>query len=299
MNRIHYLIPALLLTISAAPSRAQSEIKPLQVLGHMVPSPVRPVVPSANPIHSAIKINQAIFMPFLSTGSLRIAEACTLPGPNGIGPAALWIETEHSSLTLRETEDLIIFCHASGLVPIVRVNKNDGNLFKQILEMGALGVVVPQIHSAQDAESAVKACLYPPEGNRSAGVGRASGYHTKFWEYKKDANGLMSVILMIETKDAINNIDAICKQLRPNKDVLWFGLFDLAQSMGVAIDSPEEKAAVESVEKTAKQYGIALGGNCSSLEQANEMYLRGYRLFTYGDPPETAVANGAKAFFSH
>lgn len=297
MNHVRCLLLAALLVIGTAQVRAESET--IQVLEHMVPSPMRPIVPATNPIHLAIKNKQALFMPFLSTGSLRIAEACTIPSPSGVGPAALWIETEHSSLTLRETEDLIIFCHASGLVPIVRVKKNDSDLFKPILEMGALGVVIPQIHSAQDAEKAVKACLYPPEGNRSAGVGRASGYHSYFWEYKKASNDLMSVILMIETKDAINNIDSICKQMRPTKDVLWLGLFDLAQDMGVAFDSPEHKAAVATVEQAANRYGIALGGDCVNLQRANEMYERGYRLFTYGDTPETTIAKSAKAFFAH
>ena len=262
-----------------------------------MPSPVRPVIPPANPIHLAIKSNKALFMPFLSTGSLRIAEACTLPAQDNKGPAGIWIETEHSPLTTREVEDLVIFCHAQGLVPVVRVKKNDVDLFKQMLDLGALGVVIPQIHAADDATLAIKSCLYPPEGNRPAGVGRASGYFSQFSQYKKVANDLMCVMLMVETKDAVRNIDAICQQMRPGKDVLWIGPFDLSQDMGVAVGSKEHEGAIETVERAAVKHGIALGGNAATLQQANEMYGRGYRLFTYGDPPETTLAKSAGRFF--
>ena len=77
---------AALLICTAVHANAQSEHKAPPILEHMVPSPVHSIFPSENPIHLAIKNRNAIFMPFLSTGSLRIAEACTLPGQNGIGP---------------------------------------------------------------------------------------------------------------------------------------------------------------------------------------------------------------------
>lgn len=266
-------------------------------LKNLMPSPVRSVIPAANPVHVAIRSSQAMMMPFLSTGNLRIAEACTLPAANGVGPAGIWIETEHSPLTLREAEDLIIFCHAQGLAPVVRVKKNDVDLFKQILDAGALGVVIPQIHGAQDAAQAVKSCLYAPAGFRPAGVGRASGFFTRFPEYKDAANDLMSVMLMVETEDAVRNIDAICDQMRSGKDVLWIGPYDLSQDMKVEFGSDKHKAAIESVEQAARKHGITLGGNAATLDQASEMFQRGYRIFTYGDPPETALAKSASEFF--
>ena len=292
-----FTIAAMLICASEC-ANAQSEHKALPILEHMVPSPVRSIIPAENPIHLAIKNKNAIFMPFLSTGNLRIAEACTLPGQGGVGPSGIWIETEHSPLTLREVEDLTIFCHAQGLVPVVRVKKNDVDLFKQILDLGALGVVIPQIRTAEDAARAVKSCLYPPEGNRPAGVGRASGFFTQFVPYKQVANQTMCVILMVETQDAVRNIDAICHSMRPGKDVLWIGPYDLSQDMGVAMDSKEHKMAIQTVEDAAAKYGITLGGNTSSLREADEMYERGYRLFTYGDSPEAAVVKNSSSFFA-
>jgi 4-hydroxy-2-oxoheptanedioate aldolase len=289
---------ALVIMCGTTQASAQSSGSTRQILDQMLPSPVRPIIPTVNPIHLAIKSNKALFMPFLSTGSLRIAEACTLPTQDHLGAAGIWIETEHSPLTLREIEDLTIFCHAQGLVPVVRVKKNDVDLFKQILDLGALGVVIPQIHTAGDATLAVKSCLYPPEGNRPAGVGRASGYFSQFTQYKKVANDLMCVALMVETKDAVRNIDAICQVMRPGKDVLWIGPFDLSLDMGVAVGSKEHSEAIEAVERAAARHGIALGGNAATLQQAEAMYSRGYRLFTYGDPPETTLAKSADRFFA-
>jgi 4-hydroxy-2-oxoheptanedioate aldolase len=128
-------------------------------------------------------------------------------------------------------------------------------------------------------------------------VGRASGYFSQFTEYKKVANDLMCVALMVETKDAVRNIDAICQEMRTGKDVLWIGPFDLSLDMGVPVGSKEHREAIETVERAAARHGIALGGNADSLQQAAQLFSRGYRLFTYGDPPETTLAKSAQRFF--
>lgn len=285
---------------------------------HLDESPVRPVIPLTNPIHDAIRTGKIVLLPFITTGSLRVAEAATLPAiipemsspvvqgnsPTGetagrrLGANGIWIEFEHSPLTMREVEDLILFAHASGLVPVVRVKMNDVNTFKPILDSGALVIVVPQIHNAEEASRAVRSCLYPPDGNRPAGVGRASGYFSDFTQYRQKANSLISVALMVETRQAVENIDAILAVMRPGKDLLWIGPYDLSEDMGSPIGSQEHKRAIESVEDAARKHGIALGGNAGDPNQVMQLYDRGYRVFTFALPPETGIIKRNAEFFS-
>jgi 2-keto-3-deoxy-L-rhamnonate aldolase RhmA len=274
---------------------------------HLEESPVRPVIPAFNPIHAAISQGKIILLPFLTTGSLRIAEAATLPsamsdsslpgGSRRLGANGIWIEFEHSPLTLREVEDLVMFAHGQNLVPVVRVKENDVNTFKPILDSGALMIVIPQIHNAEEASKAVRSCLYPPLGNRPAGVGRASGYFSDFQSYRKAANDLMSVALMVETGQAIEHIDEICAVMRPGKDVLWIGPYDLSEDMQFPIGSPAHSAAIQKVEAAAQKHGIALGGNALDLKQLMELYSRGYRIFTFNYPPETGIVKRNAEFF--
>ncbi len=268
------------------------------------PSSVRPIIPTHNKVHEAIANDQIVFAAFLSNADLRIVEAVISPAEFDdrerenvlIGPTAVFIDYEHAPFTTREVETLVIYLNAAGVVPLVRVRENTPATFKPFLDMGAQGIVIPQIGSKEDAVRAWEACFYSKA--RPAGVGRASEFFGRFSEYQERADDLMSVILMVERRDAVDNIRDICQVLRPEKDLLHIGPFDLGldleRTQGVSITRQE---AIDRIEEAAAQHHIKLAGHTSTLSQARDMFDRGYRLLTYGEPFEAGLTRISEQFF--
>jgi 4-hydroxy-2-oxoheptanedioate aldolase len=277
---------------------------PISFTSHICESPVHPVIPARNSVHEAIAKNQVVFAAFLSTANLRMVEAVIRPaevddGKGGkilFGPVAAFIDFEHAPLTTREVEDLVIYLHAAGVAPFVRVRENNPDSFKPFLDMGALGLVIPQIGSKDDALKAWQACLYSKQ--RPAGVGRASEYFVRFEEYRERADDLMSVVLMVERRDAVDHIDDICQVLRPDKDMLHVGPYDLSLDLKrTQPGSADQGEAIRRIEQAAVQHHIKLAGHAPTLNRAREMFDRGYRFLTYGQPYEAGLAKSGKQFY--
>lgn len=125
-----------------------------------------------------------------------------------VGFDYLWIDMEHAPLTLTDVQNLLqgITAPCSGLV---RIPDNDETWIKQVLDLGPDGIIVPQIKTRQDAERAVKAAKYPPVGTRSVGIARAHTYGMDFANYVSQANESTAVILQIEHKDGVQNLEHI------------------------------------------------------------------------------------------
>ncbi len=122
-----------------------------------------------------------------------------------VGYDWLAVDMEHSSIGVREAEELIRVVSLHGLPVLVRVGVNDAHLIKRILDHGASGVIVPMVNSRLDAERAVAAAHFPPRGIRSVGLARAQGYGVKFHEYQAWAKKNIAVIVQIEHIDAVRN----------------------------------------------------------------------------------------------
>src|SRR6185436_3836034 len=113
---------------------------------------------------------------------------------------------------------------------LVRVPACDPVWIRQVLDLGAHGVIVPLVQSAADAVRAVTASKYPPSGTRGVGMTRATGYGLELESYIARANEECAVILQIEHIDAVKNIDAILAV--PGLDGILIGPNDLSGSMG-------------------------------------------------------------------
>src|SRR5574341_586816 len=117
------------------------------------------------------------------------------------------------------------------VIPIVRVQWNDPAVVKRVLDLGAYGVMVPWVGSRAEAEAAVRATKYPPEGVRGiAGSHRASGYGRHAAEYWKRANEEILVVVQIETRGALAEIGEIVRV--PGIDVVFVGPADLSAALG-------------------------------------------------------------------
>ncbi len=166
------------------------------------------------------------------------------------------IDTEHVALDLQSLQNLLI---ALGDTPtIVRVPGNDPLRIKRVLDMGAAGVIVPHIQSAEEARLAVAACKYPPVGIRGTGPRRPSRYGLDEKAYLAKANDATIVAIMIETVEAVADFDAILNA--PGLDACMIGAVDLSASMGLLpdFDDPRVTATIDHVAAKARVVGMPL-----------------------------------------
>lgn len=172
----------------------------------------------------------------------------------------LWIDMEHNALPLDVVQAHLIAAKGADCTPIVRVPWNDPVLIKPVLDIGAPGVIVPLIRTADDARKAVSACLYPPDGIRGYGPRRPSNYARLGGpEFCKAANETMIVIVQIEHIDAVNNLDEILAV--PGLAAIVVGANDLSGSMGLMGQSrhPEVLRIIDTVIEKARRAGIPVG----------------------------------------
>ena len=195
----------------------------------------------------------------------------------------LVIDLEHTSLDMRNVMSLIMSIEANGMVPLVRVGENNPNLIKRVMDMGAYGVIVPNIRTPAEAETAVDAVKYPPVGTRGVGLYRAQKYGVAFEEYKKWLDRESVVIIQIEHIDAVNNIDNIFSV--PNIDGFMIGPYDLSGSMGKpgAFHDADVEAAISKVMKSSKKYKLTPGFHSVSSEpkEARRRRRQGFKFLGF------------------
>jgi len=172
----------------------------------------------------------------------------------------VWIDMEHNPLSLEKVQGHIIATRSSDTTALVRVTWNDPAIIKPVLDIGADGVIVPWICSVEEAERAVKACLYPPEGIRGYGPRRPSRYGREGGtEFCRKANETVIVLLQLEHIDAINNLDEILDI--PGLSGITVGPNDLSGSMGLMAQPqhPDVVSAIETTVSKARQEGVMIG----------------------------------------
>ncbi len=171
----------------------------------------------------------------------------------------LTIDMEHSAIGVQDIEPLIQVIEASGCVPLVRLWGNDPVLIKRAMDAGSGGVIVPMVNTREEAEKAVSAVKYPPEGTRGVGLYRAQGFGDTFEEYKNTVNQESLVIVQIEHRLAVENIDDILSV--PGVDGVMIGPYDISGSLGVTgqLDHPKVKEAQVKVLAAAKAAKKAAG----------------------------------------
>jgi 4-hydroxy-2-oxoheptanedioate aldolase len=160
-------------------------------------------------------------------------------------------------------------------------------MVSRALDMGAEGVVAPLINTVEDAKMFVSVAKFPPVGDRSWGPARAMmlGSFPDMKSYLKDANDMTVTIAMIETREALKNVDAIAAV--KGIDVLFVGPSDLSITMsdGAVLDphSKEVEAELDKVIAAAKKAGKVAGLYCATGERAAAMAKRGFRYLAVGN----------------
>lgn len=172
----------------------------------------------------------------------------------------VWIDMEHAAITLPMVLSGISAAQAGGCGAVVRIGKNDPVLAKPVLEMGADGVIFPMINSAGEAERAVKACLYPPEGCRGFGPLRANQYGgIPAGQYRDEANRSVLKIMQIEHVDGVNALDEILEV--KGIDLVVCGPMDLSASVGKLgmLRDPEVWGLMDTIIRKSRAAGAPFG----------------------------------------
>jgi 2-keto-3-deoxy-L-rhamnonate aldolase RhmA len=198
----------------------------------------------------------------------------------GAGFEFLWIEMEHSPLTLETVRSMILATRGLKAMPFTRVPVNEPWLAKRVLDSGSLGVIFPFTSTRELAEQAVKSCKYPPLGIRGYGPGLAAPrWGMSGGDYAKFANDNVMVIVIIEQKLAIDNIEEIAAV--PGIDVLFIGANDLSYSLGVGgnITAPIVEEAMAKVLAAGKKHNIPVGFPSGNPTEINKRIAQGFRFF--------------------
>lgn len=223
----------------------------------------------------------------LRRGDRLIGTMVTLPSPEvaevlaGVGFDWLFLDAEHGLLDTRDLQALLQAAGAS-MPGVVRVAAAAEVPIKKALDIGAAGVIVPQVNSAAQAEQVVRLARYSPLGTRGVGVARAQGYGQRLSEYLASANDQVSVIVQVEHIDAVNQIEAIAGV--DGIDAVLVGPYDLSASLGRLGDvaHPDVQAAVEQVTRVCHNAGVRLGIFGVSAAAIQPYVARGYTLLVAG-----------------
>src|SRR5258707_7137621 len=179
-----------------------------------------------NWVREKMRAGQPTLGCFLGLGSPNVAELLASAGFDW-----LVIETEHNGLDSAEVEHMLMAVNGTETVPLVRIPSSNPVFIQRALDMGAMGIVVPLVRTAAEAQAIVRATRLPPQGSRSWGPLRASRYTFDNEDYFNRANDNIMVALILETKEAVENLDAIAAV--PGIDALYLGPWDLCLSLGL------------------------------------------------------------------
>ena len=218
----------------------------------------------------------------LAAGRVSLGATITINSPaivemlSRVGLDWLWIDTEHTALTLENVVTMLQAANGSNASTVIRVPWNDKTMIKRALDVGPDGILVPLINTRQEAEDAVRAMKYPPVGERGAGLGRAQSYGMHMGEYLQAANDEVLVIAQIEHVTAVENIDEIVSV--EGLDSVFVGALDLSGSMGKLgqTDDPEVEAAVQTVLAAAQRAGVSCGIVALGPDAANARIAQGF-----------------------
>lgn len=220
-------------------------------------------------------------------GETLLGTMITLPSPEMIeimvdaGFDWLFIDCEHATFDSHVAQSLL---QAAGekCPCVVRVPCSDDVWIKKMLDIGAAGIIVPQVNSPQQAVQAIRSCKYPPQGTRGVGLGRAHRYGAKFSEYLENANNDVAVILQAEHIDAVHCIDEIVTL--PGVDAILIGPYDLSASLGKIgkVDDHQVVEAIDKVRQSCLRNERCLGYFGVSSEAVKPYMDQGYTLITVG-----------------
>lgn len=211
---------------------------------------------------------------------------------------SLTIDMQHGLPDYQVALTMLQAISTTDVAPLARVPWNDPAILMRMLDAGVYGIICPMINSRAQAEAFVGACRYAPKGYRSVGPARASLYAGD--DYLERANDTILTFAMIETAEALQNLDDILST--PGLDGLYVGPSDLSLSLGLPtlgdFTHPTLMRAVDTILNAAARHNVAPGIHAYTPENAIRLSERGFRFVTPADDTRllrAAAGNAAAA----
>lgn len=226
-----------------------------------------------NIVKDRIAAGETVVNGWLSIGSSYSAE-----GMGHAGFHSVTIDFQHGMFGFETGLAMLQALSSTNATPLVRVPDLNPSQIMHVLDAGAYGVICPMISNANEAETLVSACRYPPHGTRSFGPSRGILYGGS--DYVAKANETILAIPMIETQEAVENIDAILDV--DGVEMIYVGPNDLAFNVegSVGFPRPKSEAAITYVLERARFKGVATGIFCADAEEARRRVASGFDLVT-------------------
>lgn len=243
-----------------------------------------------NPVRATLQAGKPVVGGTITTSSVEIAAQTAQ-----LGFDFLWIEMEHSPITLETLRNMVLATRGLKAVPFARVPVVETWTAKRVLDMGVLGVVFPFCSTPELAKTAANSTKYPPVGNRGYGPGLATFRWETEESYADFADRNVLTIAMIEEARAVDKIEEIAAT--PGIDVLFIGTSDLSFSMGLrgAQDDPRLQEALDRVVAAGRNHGKFIGRPCANSANISKFLEQGFQFFQA--PAESKlIADGARAF---
>ena len=208
---------------------------------------------------------------------------------------SLTIDMQHGAVSQSDILQIFQAISTTDVVPMARLNWNEPGQIMKVLDYGAYGIICPMVSNKSQAEKFVQACMYPPKGYRSFGPTRGFMYGGN--DYVDHANDEILKIAMIETKEALNELDKIMKT--PGLDGVYIGPAALSLAIGEkpGFDKPEGHPTYEqilNILKCAKKNNIVAGIHNATPEYAKKMINIGFQIVTVGSD-KIFMSEGAKS----
>ena len=231
----------------------------------------------------------AMIFEFFTPGIAQICKAA--------GAEFILYDMEHTAISTETLRQQMALCRGLGIAPFVRVPTTEYDFIARMLDVGAMGIMVPMVDTAEQAAFIASCCKYPPIGRRGAafGVGHDDFAPGSVLEKMKRGNERTLVICQIETAKGAENCDAIAAT--PGVDVLWLGHFDLTNFMGIPaqFDNPRYLRAVDAVVAACDRHGKTAAFMAADQKWMKDYLAKGFRLMAYGVDIgifQTALAQG-------
>jgi 2-keto-3-deoxy-L-rhamnonate aldolase RhmA len=231
-------------------------------------------------------MNMNIVKDMLKAGKTAIGTTASLNSPveflADAGFDFILFDTQHSPVEIKELQHQLQAMKGRRAIPIIRVGANVQDQICYALDIGAKGIIVPMVNSKEEAINVVRCCKYPFDGIRSsAGMRGEWGKFENYREYMTAVNNELLIIPMIETVEALDNIDEILSV--PGIDVLLVGPSDLSINLDIALDylNPKYREALDKIAEACENAGVVPGMYfIPGGQDPSDFVARGFKFFT-------------------
>jgi 2-keto-3-deoxy-L-rhamnonate aldolase RhmA len=242
----------------------------------------------ANPLKEKLRKGKSTFGIWVTMHDASISEIASAMGLDWVV-----LDLEHSSLSLKDVVAHIRAAKGSQTSVLVRVPTDGLETIKRVLDLGAHGILVPNVRSAEEISEVVSLCKYPPLGTRGIGGDRTIGWGLGVDSYLDHADEQVMVVPVVETREAVENIDSILDV--QGIEALFFGPADLSSNYGFRgqwFGGDTEKMIVD-IAKQASDKGIGSGLIARNAVEAKQKLSEGFQMIGLGSDAGLVVGGVA------